>query len=179
LLFLLFPLSYSQPHSVHFSEATLRWFDLGDAVNVTVTMPSFTLCSITAGDSKVNVTMVRLLWDPGGIGMLPIDPVAGIDRPPVPLHASIGVVVHRELACCVISTLVPSSAHRDPFLAVSTVLLSTCAFGDQVPSVDQAPSLFQCSHPALSRPTVHNIKDFLLPLQQSVSRLVVRMSMPC
>jgi len=79
LLFLLFPLSYSQPHSVHFSEATLRWFGLGDASRATAVMvDDFALRhDVAVAVDTMESPLSRRLWDPG-------------IRPPAPLHPSIG-----------------------------------------------------------------------------------------
>jgi len=113
-------------------------------VTVTVTMTA-TMASPTA----------RFIWDPGGIGMSPIDPVAGIDRPPV--HASIGWMspidpVDRSDRPPAVESLVafPSSGSSSR-LTFSTQDAATTVL--PTPSV----SIFHYCHPVLSRPTVPNI----------------------
>jgi len=202
---------------VQSSMSTASWINRsGHSTALSTMMPSSAPLlsgrSFIAGDSKVNVTMAQLLWDPGGI------PVAGIDRPPAPLHASIGwmlpfdpvdrigrppilTVAHlsKPFAPTVMnpsmSTISSPLRHGcdqiwDPFSACRDgrlrrqwdpgiedgIELSFCfdfdlpASHSNVVAVTMAQtnrstidasvgwqSLFHCSHPVLSRPTVPNI----------------------
>jgi len=63
------------------SMATASWINLQGAET-----PHHNPCNATM--LLMYAAMARFIWDPGGISMLPIDPVTGVDHPPVPLHGS-------------------------------------------------------------------------------------------
>jgi len=100
----------------------------------------------------------RLIWDPGiasfaivGAMGMPVCFEVFRRRPPAPLHASIGSMSPRMLRL---------TRHRHSILAdqpkthdVASVGLLFC----EAPASATVQSIFHCSHPVLSRPTVPNI----------------------
>jgi len=173
---------YPYLEHVQSSMATASWIndlsiDRGRrlAMTVTVTMPSFAIddfalrCNVAVDDvDTMESPLSRRLWDPGihfNVNTMTTmmeacnesNPVDRIDRPPAPMSPI---------------DLTPASTMSTDFLLLDAwLLLSTMLVGinssslsdtptwpiDQVPSVDQVPSLFQYCHPTLSRPTVPNV----------------------
>ena len=179
MLLLLFPLSCSQLHSVHFSEAILRWFDLGDA---------FAFGRASMALSNKLTMMTRFIWDPGG--MLPIEPVVNLlchrVSPTAATEAALRwFALGDEFALSSSSscpTSLPTMEHdvtdvddHDPFLFPAqettmarplTPLALATVKSTSRPLINECrgalaliQSLFQCSHPVSSWPTVPNIQQ--------------------
>jgi len=176
--------SYS-PCLQHVQLATVRWFNLGDDsrnfalaslldVDLTasyrfMSSPLAWLLHDTDTDThNVVVTMVRLLWDPGGVHLALLFALEN--------HSEVlGYML--SSATMLISTMVPYSApvqgapetatwltprrrlrQWDPGIVYNAGTSCRDAFVDQVRSV--APTIadmFHYTHPVLSRPTVPNI----------------------
>jgi len=100
------------PHLQHIQSlmSTVSW------INVAVASPSCVAVAVDMMESPLPTMapLSRFIWDPGG--MLPIAPVNGIDRPLVPLHASIGLMS--------MSPIDPVDVDRPPAPSASTTIVA-------------------------------------------------------
>jgi len=190
-------------HPITLSYLVLRWFDLGDDFEALKVL-CFELTStfaMTATIAMMTATMASwFIWDPGGMSpMESIDPVDRTDRPPAPLHASIGSMSPIEFLSLIAWLFRPSLSSSRPSVTMASTMASLASLRLSIaiclpvlrhpfllrptrpmvfrfpaqaqettmvrpltPSVFQhcptsIQSLFQYSHPVLSRPTVPNI----------------------
>jgi len=162
-------LSFLYLHRVEIATAINGWFKFYSPLlvsssvavdDVTMVRSSFAAMSRRLWDPGIRST-ARFIWDPGGMS----PPVDGFDRPPAPLHASIGLMSPSPIDLTPwLSCQVNEESKRHA--SIESIRCDPSVDG-AAPTVDRDPfllrpirpmvSMFKYCHPVLSRPTVPNI----------------------